>query len=386
MQFSIIGSLQEVDINEWNALCMQTQTEPAYPFTRYEFLIAMERHQAVGEKYGWFPQYLIARETNSNKLIAALPMYLKNNSYGELVFDWSWADAYQRSGLEYYPKLVVAIPYTPATGPRILFAAGIDSHEIQQQMIDTATAYAQQIKVSSLHWLFTNSTETQTFKQIHHYHLRLGCQFHWKNNQYTSFDDYLSRLTQSKRKKIKQERRRVREQGIELEVLHGNEMNQQQWDVYYRFYCDTFDRKSGYATFSNEFFKEIAQTMPQNIVVVLAKKNNEYIAGAFNIRGDNTLYGRHWGCVDDFHGLHFEACYYQGLEYCIKHKLEYFEPGAQGEHKISRGFLPTETWSAHWIRDEQFNIAIQRALDHELDGMKDYIQELEQRTPFKLEN
>ena len=383
MHFSIIGSLQEVDASEWNALCMQTQTEPAYPFTRFEFLIAMERYEAVGEKYGWFPQYLIAREETTNKLVAALPMYLKNNSYGELVFDWAWADAYHRSGLEYYPKLVVAIPYTPATGPRILCASDYNTSEIKQQMIDAATSYAKKIDVSSLHWLFTSPEETEILGQNSEYMLRLGCQFHWKNNQYQSFDDYLSCLTQPKRKKIKQQRRRVKEQGIEFEVLHGNEMTEQQWDVYHQFYCDTFDRKSGYATFSLGFFKEIATTMPENVVVVLAKKDNDYVAAAFNIRGSNTLYGRHWGCSADFHSLHFEACYYQGLEYCINNNLGYFEPGAQGEHKISRGFLPAETWSAHWIKDENFKVAIRRALDYELEGMKDYIEELQQHSPFK---
>lgn len=387
MRFSIIGSLQEVDADEWNALCMQTQTETAYPFTRHEFLIAMERHEAVGEKYGWFPQYLIAQDETSNKLVAALPMYLKNNSYGELVFDWAWADAYHRSGIEYYPKLVVAIPYTPATGPRILYSsvynASYNNNELKQQMIDVATEHAKKIGVSSLHWLFTDQQETDLFSKHKDYMLRLGCQFHWANKNYHSFDDYLGHLTQSKRKKIKQERRRVKEQGIKLEVLHGNEMTEEQWDVYHQFYCDTFDRKSGYATFSKSFFKEIATTMPKNIVVVLAKKNNDYVAAAFNIRGANTLYGRHWGCSDDFHGLHFEACYYQGLEYCIDNNLGFFEPGAQGEHKISRGFLPTETWSAHWIKNSDFNTAIRRSLDYELEAMKEYFDELQQRSPFK---
>lgn len=385
MHFSIIGSLQEVDATEWNALCMQTHTEPAYPFTRHEFLMAMELHGAVGNQYGWFPQYLIARDKASNKLLAALPMYLKNNSYGELVFDWAWADAYHRSGLEYYPKLVVAIPYTPATGPRILYAAECNPAEIRQQMIHAATAHAKEIGVSSLHWLFTSEAETEVLGQNTDYMLRLGCQFHWKNNQYDSFDDYLTYLTQPKRKKIKQERRRVKEQDIEIEVLHGNEMSEQQWNVYHQFYCDTFDRKSGYATFSLGFFKEIASTMPENIVVILASHNNRYVAGAFNIRGNNTLYGRHWGCSADFNSLHFEACYYQGLEYCINHKLGYFEPGAQGEHKISRGFLPAETWSAHWIKNDNFKTAIGRALDYERESMKEYIEDLQQRSPFKAD-
>ena len=376
MQLSIIGSLSEVTAEEWNAL-----VHPDNPFARHEFLIAMERHDAVGKTFGWYPQYLLARD--NGKLVGAVPMYLKDNSYGELVFDWAWADAYQRSGLNYYPKLVVAIPYTPATGQRLLVHPAFDYQTVAPAMITAATEHARNIKVSSLHWLFTNEQDTALFVNQHDYMLRLGCQFHWHNQGYQSFEDYLRHFSSSKRKKIRQERRRVKDQGISLEVLHGDEASEEQWQIYHRFYTSTFDRKYGYATFSLGFFQEIAHTMPRNIVLVLAKHQDEYVAGAFNVRGTDTLYGRHWGCSQEFHSLHFEACYYQGLEYCINNGMQRFEPGAQGEHKIARGFLPAKTWSAHWIADERFKTPIEQFVNHESKGMEHYIAELHEHSPFK---
>ena len=376
MQISIIGNLSEVGAEEWNVLVHADN-----PFARHEFLIAMEHHDAVGKTFGWYPQYLIVRD--NGKLVGAAPMYLKDNSYGELVFDWAWADAYQRSGFAYYPKLVVAIPYTPATGQRLLVHPESDYQTIAQAMINAATEHAQNLNVSSLHWLFTNEQDTALFQNQSDYMLRLGCQFHWHNQGYQSFDDYLSHFSSSKRKKIRQERRRVQDQGITLEVLRGDEASQEQWEIYHRFYNSTFDRKYGYATFSQEFFLEIARTMPRNIVLVLAKHQNEYVAGAFNVRGSETLFGRHWGCSQEFHSLHFEACYYQGLEYCIRNGLQRFEPGAQGEHKIARGFLPAKTWSAHWIADERFQTPIRQFVNHELKGMEHYIAELHEHSPFK---
>ena len=378
MKFSVIGSLAEVSADDWNAL-----VDSDNPFARHEFLIALERHDAVGEKFGWLPQYLLAHD--NNKLVAACPMYLKNNSYGEFVFDWDWASAYQRSGLEYYPKLVVSIPYTPVTGQRILLRDH-SRRDIAQLVMNAAIEHAKQLGVSSLHWLFTDESDTDSFKQHDDYSLRLGCQFHWQNKHYQDFDDYLSTMSSKKRKQIKRERRQVKEQGVEFEVLTGHDISEAQWHIYHQFYTDTFDRKSGYATLSLGFFQEIARTMPDNIVLVMAKYQGEYIASAFNLRGENTLYGRHWGCarnIDEFNNLHFEACYYQGLDYCIQNKLQRFEPGAQGEHKISRGFLPTKTWSAHWIANPQFKVAIDDFLLRETRVMEDYIQELETHSPFK---
>jgi predicted N-acyltransferase len=257
-----------------------------------------------------------------------------------------------------------------------------DRETIARALMDYAIEHARALKVSSLHWLFTDDSDSEYFRQHPDYMMRLGCQFHWHNHGYQSFDDYLQDFRADKRKKIRRERRFVEEQNLQLEVLSGSEISEQQWQTYHRFYASTFERKSGMPTFSRSFFQEIGQTMPENIVMVMASYNDEYVASAFNMRGEQSLYGRHWGCKQDFHSLHFETCYYQGLDYAIKHGLQRFEPGAQGEHKISRGFLPTATWSAHWIADPNFRHAIEQFLQHETDGMNHYIKELTAHSPF----
>jgi predicted N-acyltransferase len=374
MRFEIIERLNKVDPLRWDRL-----TDGRNPFLLHAFLTALENNHCL-EEYGWYPQHILIYE--EQELVAAMPLYVKDNSYGELVFDWGWADAYHRAGIEYYPKLVCAIPYTPATGPRLLVAQGHDYAKYATALMNHSVQLAQQNQMSSLHWLFTDDRDTQFLRDAG-YALRLGCQFHWHNDNYQSFDHYLENFTAQKRKQIKRERRRVQEQGIILEVRHGDEMSDALWKIYHDFYCSTFDRKSGMATLSREFFQEIGSTMPGNIVVVFAKYGQEYIASAFNLRGQDTLYGRHWGCRAEYHSLHFEACYYQGLDYCINNGLKSFEPGAQGEHKISRGFLPTATWSAHWIAHPQFREVITQHTQREQVSMQHYIDSLMEHSPFK---
>ena len=371
-----IDSLHDVPAKEWNALAGQTN-----PFTQHEFLIALENNGAVGKEFGWITHFFLAYDDDT--LVGALPLYIKFNSYGEFVFDWAWADAYQQNGLRYYPKLITSIPYTPATGPRLLIQYDERYKEIADTIINSVLSFAEHSQVSSYHCLFTNEKDTDYFKNNPNFMMRLGCQFHWSNDNYKDFPDYLDKLTSKKRKQIKRERRLVQEQNIEFEILNGLDATDHHWDVYHRFYESTFERKSGMPTLSLGFFKEIARTMPESIVLVLAKHQDEYVASAFNLKGTDTLYGRHWGCSENFDNLHFEACYYQGLEYCINNSLKYFEPGAQGEHKIARGFLPTKTWSAHWIAHPQFSESISNFLNHETKGMQDYIEELNQHSPFK---
>jgi len=372
---SIIGAINEVTADEWNQL-----VDSDNPFARFEFLNALEQHHCVGQTYGWLPQHIIVKE--NNQIIGASPMYLKNNSYGEFVFDWAWADAYHRSGIEYYPKLVTSIPYTPATGQRFLIKDNNRYEEISQLIINAGLQHAKTIGVSSMHWLFTNDKDTRQLKNKG-LMLRLGCQFHWKNNGYTDFDHYLSFFNSKNRKKIKRERKQVQQQDIEIEIRTGQEMTDELWVIYHAFYTSTFDKKSGMATLSLGFFKALGETMAENVLVLFAKFNNEYVASAFCIRGEKTLYGRHWGCSEEFNNLHFELCYYQGLEYCIKNGLTRFEPGAQGEHKIYRGFLPTETWSAHWIAHPEFDKVIRKHVEHECAGMQHYIKEMHTHSPFK---
>jgi len=381
MVISIIGSLEEVPAEHWNELAGKE-----YPFTRHEFLVALERHHCVGKKYGWYPQHILIhdpeqKDTNhpQGKLVGAVPMYLKDNSYGEFVFDWAWAEAYARSGMNYYPKLVVAIPYTPATGPRLLTN---NQPEIEPLLIQAAIQHAKNSDVSSLHWLFPDE---KTADQLESLGLmrRMDCQFQWSNKAYTDFDDFLSTFNSKKRKKIKRERRRVTEANVEIEVLNGADISDQQWEIFHYFYQIPFHTKSGTPTLSLNFFKEIGKTMPESIVLMLAKHNDRYVAAAFNLRGTTTLYGRHWGCDQQFHSLHFELCYYSGIDYCIKNNLSRFEPGAQGEHKISRGFMPTATYSAHWLSHPQFRSVINDFLNREKVAMQSHIDMLETHTPFK---
>jgi predicted N-acyltransferase len=317
-----------------------------------------------------------------NVLIGAAPLYLKDNSYGEFVFDWAWADAYRRSGLPYYPKLVSAIPYTPATGPRLLSSSVPGREAATTALIEGCLALADDLSVSSLHWLFTPQQETASL-QDKGLLRRTGCQFHWRNMGWGDFEHMLADMTSRQRKKVRRERRRVRETGIRFRRLSGHDVSEPEWDTWHRLYCSTFERHSGIPTLSAGFFKEIARTMGEQVLLISAHKGTETVAAAFFLRSDDTLYGRHWGCTTDYHSLHFETCFYQGLEYCLEHGLTRFEPGAQGEHKISRGFLPVFTWSAHWIRDRRFRAAIDRHVRLEAEAVTDYAREMASRSPFK---
>ncbi len=376
MQLKILTAIADVEAGQWNALA-----GTGNPFLRHEFLAALERNGCVGERHGWIPRHLAAIDERA-QLLAAVPLYLKDNSYGEFVFDWAWADAYQRNGLNYYPKAVVAVPYTPATGPRLLIAAGADRQLLSAQLIQLAEQWCRDERLSSLHWLFTDPLDTQTLEQAG-LMLRLGCQFHWRNRGYRDFEDYLDSFSSRKRKKVRRERRYVREQGIELRVVHGHQASDEQLQVMSEFYRTTFEKKWGYPTLNLAFFRDLAVSMGDQLVLFIAYKQRKIVAGAICLRSDDTLYGRHWGCYQDYHSLHFEACYYQGIDYCISHGLKTFEPGAQGEHKISRGFLPTPTWSAHWIAHQGFREIIARFLQQETGAMRDYMEELSGQSPFK---
>jgi predicted N-acyltransferase len=376
MQVKLVQQLDEISAQAWNAL----EGGLDNPFLRHEFLAGLEQHDCVGEHWGWLPRHLVLFE--GERLVAALPLYLKTNSYGELVFDWAWADAYQRAGLRYYPKLVSAVPYSPVTGPRLLIAADVDREQVAALLIDQALELAQEMKVSSLHVLFPHSTDMQRLER-HGLMRRTGTQFHWHNRDYRSFDEYLAGFSAQKRKKLKRERRRVAEQGITIDILDGHAATAEQWQVFHRFYRSTFDKRGGYPTLSEAFFRHLGQSLPDSVVLVLASHQGRYVAGALSLRSADTLYGRHWGCEEDFHSLHFELCYYQGLDYCIRHGLQRFEPGAQGEHKVGRGFEPVPTWSAHWLANETFAKAVADYLAHEQETMQDYMQELNEHLPFK---
>lgn len=374
LSYRILENLDEIDPGAWNAL-----TRSEYPFLRHEFLASLERHGCLGPGTGWKPAHLVF-ENAHRELIAGLPMYLKWNSFGEFVFDWAWADAYHRNGLEYYPKLVVAAPFTPATGPRILIAEGRRNARIWRRIIDTAIEIAMQCEVSGLHVLFSNHPLDLEHPDLMR---RAGCQFHWSNPGYGEFHDFLDQLTAKKRKLIKRERRLVAESGIVLERLPGNEVSAAQWAEFYAHYLSTFHQYGNLPALTREFFFEIARIMGDEILLVIARRNGRIIASAYFLVGRSALYGRYWGCSEEAPGLHFETCYYQGIEYCIENRLARFEPGAQGEHKISRGFLPTRTWSGHWIRDPRFKAAIAGFLQQENIQIDRYIDHLNRHSPYR---
>lgn len=373
MRSLTVESLAEVPPAAWNALVDGDQ-----PFLRHEVLAAMERHGCVGVATGWQPRHQLVYR--SGVLVGACPSYVKTNSYGELVFDWAWADAYRRAGLPYYPKLVAAVPYTPITGPRLLAGNVADASTVKDRLIDGVVAAAQ--GMSTAHWLFPDSPDRDRLEDKGML-TRLGCQFHWHNPGYRDFQDFLDQLVAKKRKNILRERRRVQEAGIELEVLDGHAATEAHWEVFHDFYRDTFLRLGGYPTLSEAFFKELGASLPNTVVLVLARQARRYVAGALSLRGKRSLYGRHWGCRQSFDGLHFEACYYQGIEYCIRHGLGRFEPGAQGEHKVSRGFLPTATYSSHWVAHPAFRQAIRRHLAVERQAMVEYIEEMRSHSPYR---
>jgi predicted N-acyltransferase len=376
MHASVIERIDDIPAADWNRV-----SGTAHPFTRHEFLAALEHHDCVGERFGWQPQHVVVHDSDG-VLAGAAPLYLKDNSYGEFVFDWSWADAWHRAGLRYYPKLVSAIPYTPVTGRRLLVRPDADQQAVQTALVDRALALVESTGSSSLHWLFTDDRDT-AFLQRHGLMRRTSCHFHWHNANYRTFDDFLDCLTSRKRKKIRRERRYVDEAGIRMQIIHGDEAGEEHWQIMHGFYRSTFERKSGIPTLSLGFFREISRTMGQQVLLVFAWHEGEAVAGAINLRGDDALYGRHWGCREQFHSLHFETCYYQGIDYCIRHGLGLFEPGAQGEHKISRGFLPSLTWSAHWIADAGFRDAVDRFVAHEHELVLEYRDDMQRSSPFR---
>ena len=380
MHLSVTHDIETVSAQAWNRVAGTDN-----PFLRHEFLAALEVSGCVTESRGWRPRHLLLHADGPGRgsLLGAVPLYLKNHSYGEYVFDWAWADAYRRAQLEYYPKLVAAVPFTPATGARLLVAPDAPP-EARARLIDGARALADEYKVSSLHWLFTDAADTQRLEE-HGLLRRSGFQFHWHNHDYRSFDDFLAGFSADKRKKVKRERRQVRDAGITIETVEAGAIGVEQWDIFYGFYLATIEKHGAYPYLTRAFFEELGRRMPENLLLILARREYEYLAGAFFVRGADTLYGRYWGARAEVHSLHFETCYYAAIDYCIAHGLKRFEAGAQGEHKLMRGFLPTPTYSAHWLRHPQLNRAVADFLAREQHGVNHYIDELDRHSPFKKE-
>jgi hypothetical protein len=373
IRVEIVSQLDQINAQQWNALVQDNN-----PFLRHEFLSALEHHGCVGEQFGWLPRHIAVYDAET--LVAALPLYEKYNSYGEFVFDHAWAETYKQNGLAYFPKLVSSIPYTPASGQRLLVPAGREA-ELYPLLLDAVLQVAEAVNASSWHCLFAE-TKQQTWLESQDLIARHDCQFHWFNQQYANFDEFLSTFSSKKRKNVKQERRKVQESGVQLRVLDGHSATPQDWQDFAFFYQHTFESKWGIPTLNYGFFLEVAQQLPKQMVLVLADLNGECVAGSLMFRSDSRLFGRHWGCTHYIDGLHFEACYYQGIDYCIRHNLQVFEPGAQGEHKVARGFVPTLTRSSHWLADARFMAAARRQSQYEQQAVAHYMQEVREHSPY----
>ena len=375
MEARFVGSIAEFGEQGWDRLAGE-----GYPFTRYAFLEALESSGAVGGRSGWHVHHLGLYE--GGELVAALPCYQKQHSYGEYVFDWSWADAYQRSGLDYYPKLLCAIPFTPATGPRLLCSPerlGL----IWPQVLEALEKEVAALKASSAHLLMLESEQMARLVDLG-FPGRTGVQYHWQNEGYEDFEQFLDTFNSRKRKSLRKERRRVAEQGVVLHKLSGTGISEADMRRFYRFYQITYARRSGHGGYLGlEFFLKIREKMADSLLLVLAERDGEIIAGALNFIGADALYGRYWGAVEEVDGLHFEACYYQGIEFCIERGLLRFDPGAQGEHKIQRGFRPVPVYSNHYIAHPGFREAIERFLVDEELHIEDYMQRAAELLPFK---
>ena len=372
----IVSSLHDIGQAAWDALA-SSQARPN-PFLSYAFLHALHESGSAAPDSGWQPQFIVLYDGDSDRLAASLPLYVKMHSYGEYVFDWAWADAYERNGLDYYPKLLSAIPFTPVTGPRLL---AVDA-AARAALIEVLVATQQATPVSSTHILYPPEAEARQLEQAG-YVLRSGVQFHWLNQGYTSFDEFLATLEQKKRKNIRAERRKVREAGVTLRRVRGADAVDADWRLFNRCYRHTYAAHRSTPYLNLDFFQRIGRGMPDNILLVIAEREGRPIAASLVIHSAEVLYGRYWGELEHVPCLHFEAAYYQPLEFCIEQGIAVFEGGAQGEHKMARGFLPTRTWSAHWLAHPGFADAIERFLEREKGGIDDYIDELNDRNPFK---
>ncbi len=377
MQVTVHDSIAAIAADDWNRLAGDR-----YPFLRHEFLRLAEETECVTPDQGWTPRHLTIGEPGSLK--AAMPLYEKSHSWGEFVFDWAWANAYRQAGFSYYPKLVSAVPFTPAPSRRLLLE---DSEDVTSAaaLIEAAVVLAHEHDCSSLHVLFPSEDEVPLFEAAGLL-IRKDCQFHWSNRGYGNFDDFLATFTAAKRKKARRDRRRVREHGITFRRLKGADMDAGDWSVVYALISRTFMQRGSLPYFNSAFFSGLGRELPENILVILAEKDEVPVAAAVFFEGEDVLYGRYWGSNGHYDALHFETCYYQGIEYCIDKGLRLFEPGTQGEHKISRGFSPETTWSAHWLAHPEFADAIGRYLDEESRHIDRYMDAVDSHSPYKSQD
>lgn len=372
------GSVAAIGKDAWDA-CAGTDN----PFLTWRFLNALEESGSVSARTGWAPQHLTV-EDDDGRVIGCAPMYLKGHSQGEYVFDHGWAQAFEQAGGRYYPKLLIAVPFSPVPGPRLLTHRDLRRDDVLPLLMAGATEAAKQLKVSSLHVNFPTEDEWALLGE-HGFLQRTGEQFHWANDSYKTFDDFLGALSSRKRKAIRKEREGAVENGISMHVFTGDEITDEHWDAFFAFYLDTGSRKWGRPYLNRPFFTLLGAAMADRIALVMAEREGRWIAGALNMIGADTLYGRYWGCLEEHRFLHFETCYYQAIDFAIAHGLARVEAGAQGTHKLARGYLPVHTFSAHWIRDPGFRRAVEQFLVRERAAVDQEIEALDEYSPFRRE-
>ncbi len=376
VEIHTIEGIDRVGAAQWDACAGDTS-----PFCHHAFLAALERSASASRRTGWGPLHLVAQDDNG-AVVACSPLYVKNHSFGEYVFDWSWSEAWQRTGRAYYPKLQCAIPFAPVTGPRLMVRPDWRGRGLEQALAGSMVRIVDEAALSSAHITFLTADEAQ-FLAGEGWLIRLGMQFHWANAGYRDFDDFLSALSSRKRKTIRKERERALGQGVTIHTLTGAAITGEHWDAFHRFYLDTIEKKWAHAYLTRDFFSRLGATMADNVVLIMAEKDGRWVAGALNLRSADALYGRNWGAEGDFRFLHFEMCYYRAIDYAIAHGLSRVEAGAQGEHKISRGYLPAPTYSAHWIREKEMRFAIADFLHRETPRVEAEMAELAEQGPFK---
>ncbi len=371
----VVESIGAIDAARWDACA-----GAANPFVSHAFLLALEESGCVGGRTGWLPRHVVAQDA-AGEVLACAPLYLKSHSQGEYVFDHGWAEAWERAGGRYYPKLLCASPFSPVPGPRLLLRDPADAR-LRAALARGLVGLADQAGVSSLHATFCTPADAEAFRAAGML-LRTGFQFHWENRGYAGFEGFLAALSHSKRKAIRKERREVAASGVELATLCGDELQPSHWDAFFDFYMSTADRKWGRPYLNRAFFERLHEAMRGRVALVMARHDGDWVAGALNLVGADTLYGRNWGATSAFKHLHFEACYYQAIEFAIARGLARVEAGAQGEHKLQRGYLPARTFSAHWIRDEGFRAAVDDFLGRETRAIDAAIAELASHSPFR---
>jgi len=379
IEIRILTSLADIPCDDWDACVCPEAGRPIDPFTTHRFLAALEVSGSVGAGTGWVPRHITAYL--GDQLIAVAPAYAKSHSQGEYVFDHSWADAYMRAGGRYYPKLQLTVPFTPVTGRRLLTRAGYEDMG-QSALIQGAVQLAAENQLSSLHITFCTAKEAEVGKQIGLMH-RLGQQFHWVNDGYGSFDDFLASLSSRKRKNLRRERVKAQDFGGAIHTLTGDQITRDHLAAFWHFYQDTGARKWGTPYLTREFFDIAHDTLRHDMLLVMAERDGKWVAGALNFIGAETLFGRYWGCVEDHPALHFEVCYYRAIDYAIEHGFGRVEAGAQGGHKLARGYMPVTTHSLHWIADDGFRDAVATFLEHEREAIDEDIEVMTSYGPFK---